>query len=85
MTVRFISPIPSGLTPAQKDVFLKMDRENYFLLTNEGSNYKCWLQKENSQDKIPVNRRTAESLHDKGLIVPSDDFPTKHYYAWKLK
>lgn len=88
MVVRFISPIPSGLTPKQKEVFLLMDREKYLLYTNEGTNFVCWLQKGDG-NKIPVNRRTATALADKKIIIPDDSFDHESSavtkYRWKLK
>lgn len=72
--VRFISAIPKGLTQKQKEIFIKLDREGYSLFCNEGADYKCWLQKDGSSNRIYVNRRTIESLDQKKIIIPDDSY-----------
>lgn len=84
MAVRFIRPIPKGLTPKQKDVFLKMDRDGYHILTTEGANYKCWLEKKGASP-IHIDRRTAISLYEKDVIKPDDSFDSNHLFKWILK
>lgn len=81
----FRKTVPSGLTPKQKEVFLKMDREKYFLYCNEGANYKCWLQKENSEERIYINRRTGESLSNREIIIPDDSFNSKNRSIFRFK
>lgn len=84
--IRFVSPIPKGLTAKQKDIFIKLSREGYSLFCNEGANYQCWLQKGESKDRIYVNRRTIESLDQKGLIVPDDSWNgSQSIFKMKLK
>lgn len=79
--------VPQGLTAKQKEVFLKMDQEHYFLYCNEGSNYKCWLEKENNpSSRINLNRRTGEALVDKGIVIPDNSFNSNiSVYRFKLK
>lgn len=84
MTVLFRKSMPSGLTPKQKEIFELMSKGGYHLLTNEGSNYKCWLEKSGTE-RIYINRRTANALADKDIIIPDDSYRTKHFFAWKLK
>lgn len=84
MNFQFSISIPKGLTEAQRNLFLKMSKEKYSLYTTEGASYRCWLKKDNSTEKIPVDRRTANSLASKNVIVP-DHSHEGAFFKWKLK
>lgn len=80
----FKKSIPTGLTPAQRILYDKIANQGYVLYCNEGVNYQCWLEKEHDNTRIPVNRRTANSLSSKGLISLDESFKCNLKFKMKL-
>ncbi|PEW74041.1 hypothetical protein CN449_15360 [Bacillus thuringiensis] len=57
------------LSQPQRRIILQMRDNNLYLVTNEGSDFKCWLETEDlKRVRIPVGRRTGEALHKSGWI-----------------
>lgn len=79
----FRKTTPSGLTPAQKNLYESISIHKYELFCNEGANYKCWLEK-NGLFYKNVDRRTANALSNKGLIKLDESFNSKYKFKMKL-
>lgn len=59
--------------------------KNLHIVTNEGRNYKCWLEDKLGSKCGNVNKRTIEILFNYGLIVPFDNgLKSSNIYMYKL-
>lgn len=57
------------LTPAQKRVILHMLVDDYYLVNNEGKDYKVWLEDKSLTKRSTLNRTTAEVLSRQGWFT----------------
>lgn len=73
------------LSEYQLKIINEMYSKNLYLVTNEGSKYKCWLEDKLGSKCGYVNKRTVEILFSLGLIVPFDtDTKPQNIFMYKL-
>lgn len=63
-----------ALSQKQFDVLREMYSTKVFLVTNEGENYKAWLQNSSLKSNTQVRITTAKSLYASGWIILSKTY-----------
>ena len=57
------------LSNYQRNVLLEVYTKGLYIVTNEGANFKCWLEDKTGFKYKGVNKRTVEILFKEGYIV----------------
>lgn len=62
-----------NLSKKQKEVISSI-KLGYKFMTSEGEDWKSWLILDNDEStRITINRRTATTMFDKGLIIADEN------------
>lgn len=77
-----VSELAKKVTDYQVELLLLMD-VGYDLLTNEGSNFSCWLEIENQSVNVAVRKDSSNVLHELGLMKSVDD-PRRGHFRYRL-
>lgn len=67
-----ISELAKALTDAQLEILMLL-YSGYELVTNEGVNYRCWLEIERQKTAYLVQKATGNKLLSEGLMVTADE------------
>ena len=59
------------LSSAQQKVVLLMFTEDYYMVNNEGRDFKVWLEDKSLTKRGTLNRNTGEYLHREGWVSPA--------------
>ena len=59
------------LSSAQQRVILTMFKEDYYMVNNEGRDFKVWLEDKAFTMRGTLNRNTGEVLHREGWLSPA--------------
>lgn len=73
-----ITDCANKVTDYQVEVMLLMD-VGYDLLTNEGSNFSCWLEIEQQPVNFAVRKDSSNVLHELGLMKSIDETRRGHF------
>ena len=75
----------NNLSDYQKNLLLEVYSKGLYIVSNEGVNYKCWLEDKKGLKLKTVNRRTVGILFDEGYIVPlKNDTKNFNLYHYEL-
>lgn len=74
-----------NLSKTQREVLIRMERDNLFLVHTEGDNVECWLENDKKQKIKTVRKSTVNVLINKKILYYSNDISLKkttriHYY-----
>lgn len=66
-----------NLSELQRKLLLIMEKKNCYLVHEEGSNFKCWLESKTGKSKIPIRKDTANKLFKIKAIAYSNEITMK--------